>query len=312
MRVPLLALVASIFVCLHASQVHAQQVSTAILPDTIHVGDVITAAIRVVVPRGAVVSFPDSLVVPQDIENAGQRVIRTDTAAGAEQITAQFPLAGWRPGAHALPPVTYAIDGRAYVVSFDSLRITSVLPPDTSGIKPQPLKSVMGGTRVWWPWILALLVLLLIGALLYWWWRRRNRVVAALVVVPARPARDVALERLDAARAAGYVERGSMKEFYSEVSDALRTYVASIDYLLSSDLTTSEMAGRIRRRGADPAAVELLTLLGAADLVKFARHRPGAAEAMDEWTRVRAWISDAPWPPGSGEANAATSALEAA
>lgn len=286
----------------------APKVRTAIIPDTIHVGDVITAAVRVMVPRGSTVSFPDSLVVTQDVENAGQRIVRADTTGEGVQYTAAYSIAAWRPGSYALPPVTYNVNGVAYSSAFDSVRIVSVLPQDTTGIKMKPLKSVLGGTRVWWPWILALVLLLLIGALAYWWWRRRNRVEKVVPLIPSRPAREVALERLDAAKAGGLVESGKLKEFYSEVADALRAYVADVDPSLSTDLTTSEVAARIRARGTDANAVELLTLLGAADLVKFARRQPRAAEAYDEWARVRKWVAEVTWPPVTATGSAQVAA----
>jgi hypothetical protein len=277
------------------AQQFAPTIRTAVVPDTIHVGDVITAAVRVTVPPGATVAFPDSLTLPLDFENAGERVLKADTTPTGIQVTATYPLAAWRPGAHFIGAVPLTINGAQYDASFDSVRIASVLPPDTTGLQPKPLKSVIGGTRVWWPWIVALLLLLAL-VLLYWLSRHRDR-AEEVPVIPARPAREVALERLDDARTSGMVERGELKEFYSAVSDALRAYIAAVDPLLSSDLTTSEVAGRIRVRGVDPAAAEMLTLLGAADLVKFARRMPRAAEAHDEWLRVRKWVADTRWPP---------------
>jgi hypothetical protein len=276
--------------------VQAQAPRTAILPDTIHVGDVITAAIRFTVPRDAKVAMPDSLTLQPDLENAGARVIKADTTPQGIQITAEYPIAGWRPGAYALPVIPYTVNGAAYAATFDSLRIASVLPADTTGVQPKPLKSVLGGDRVWWPWLL-LLLLLLAAALAYWWWRRRGRNDVETPVIPMRPAREIAIERLEHARASGMVERLEMREFYGETSDALREYIAAIDPEMSTDLTTSEVAAVVRRRGADATGVELLTLLGAADLVKFARRLPRTAEAYEEWSRVRKWVDEAVWPP---------------
>jgi hypothetical protein len=239
------------------------------------------------------------MMLPLDLENAGSRVIRVDTANGGTQVTATFPIAGWRPGAYALPPVPYTIDGVAYQATFDTLRIQSVLPADTAGIKPKPLKDVMGGDRVWWPWLLGALLLAL-AAIAYYLWRRRARNIVA-APGPARPPREVALEKLDAARNAGLLERGDAKGFYTCMTDALRGYVAAIDGSMSMDLATSEIAGRMRARGPDPAGVELLTMLGAADLVKFARRNPSSDEAMREWSRVRAWVAEAVWPPRTAQ-----------
>jgi hypothetical protein len=279
----------------HAAR--AQSVRTATLPDTITVGDVARAAVRVTVPRNAVVTFPDSLVLPAELENAGDRTITIDTSATGLEITAEYAVAGWRPGAHALPVVPFTIDGVTYAATFDSMRIQSVLPADTTGIKPKPLKAVLGGTRVWWPILALLLALLVVAAIAYVIWRRRANRIVELPAAPRRPARDLALDRLQRARDAGLVERGDMKQFYSEMSDALREYVAAVDASLTTDLTTTELTLATRRRGATAAAVDLVTLLRSADMVKFARRVPDPAEAYDVWARARAWVSDVTWPP---------------
>ncbi len=288
---------AVIMIALAASPSDPQEPArSAILPDTIAVGDVARVAVRVTVKPGSVVVFPDSLVLPLEIENAGDRTITVDTTAAGIALTATYAIAAWRPGSHALPALSYTVDGTPYTVSLDSLRIQSVLPADTAGIKPKPLKPVLGANRVWWP-ILALIAALLAIAAIVWYVRRRRRIPVAVPIIPRRPAREVALDRLERARANGHVERGDLKTFYSEISEAMREYVAAVDLTVTPDLTTAEAAAALRARGTDAAAVELLTLLGAADLVKFARRTPRVADAYAEWTRAQRWVADVQWPP---------------
>ena len=290
---------ACVLLCADTAVGRAQTVPvrTAVVPDTITVGDVFHAAVRVHVPLGSAVEFPDSLVLPTELENAGDRVLRADTTASAIEFTALYPMAAWRPGAHAMPPITFTVNGAPQSAAFDSLRIASVLPADTTGIEAKPLKPVVGGTRVWWPYLLALLALLIAAAMIYRAWRKLREAVEVQEPVPARPARVVALERLEHARAAKLVEHGDIDGFYTEISGALRWYVAEIDPMIGQDLATSEIAAVLRRRGADAAGIELLTLLAAADLVKFARRSPTPSDAYADWTRITQWVSDAPWPP---------------
>ena len=275
----------------------ALDVRTGLLPDSITVGDVFQAAVRITIPAGANVVFPDSLVLPPELENAGDRRIRLDTTAAGVDMTVLYPMAAWRTGAHAVPPVLFMVNGTQHSAGFDSLRISSVLPADTAGIEAKPLKPVVGGTRVWWPYLLALLGLLIVAAMVYRAWRKLREAVPVETPVPVRSPRVVALERLEAARSSRMVERGQLYEFYSEISAALRWYVAAVDPAIGQDLATSEIAAVLRRRGADAAGIELLTLLASADLVKFARRAPTAAEAHADWSRVTQWVSDAPWPP---------------
>ena len=282
----------------YAPSARAQQVRTALVPDSITVGDVVRAAVRVSAPLNATVVLPDSMPLPIEVENAGKRVLTIDTTADGIEVTAQYQIAAWRPGAHALLPIPFTVNGVAYTATFDSLRIRSVLPADTTGIQPKPLKAVLGATRVWWPWIVAAILLLAIAAVAWWLYLKRRRPAAeAAAPVVTIPPRELALGLLDRALAAGLVARGDFKQFYSEVTDALRGYAAAIDPALSQDLTTSEVAALLRRRGAEPAGIELLTLLGAADLVKFAKREPRSGDSMAEWTRARRWVAEVTWPP---------------
>jgi hypothetical protein len=269
--------------------------------------------------------FPDSLEMPADVENAGRRELRLDTAGGARWVTAIYPLAAWRPGEVELPAATVLLRSlagtREVQADFAPFHIESVLPADTAGIEPKPLRDVFGANRVWWPILLALLLLLLLLVAL-WIIRRRRRPAQTIVLAPARPPREVVLEELDRIRALGLVEAGDVKVFYTLVSDALRRYVATIEPAWSQDLTTTELSVRMRAQvradqarrllaapagsagvavaaPADAGIARLIGILGSADLVKFARRRPQATEALTEWGAARRWAESFDWPPAA-------------
>lgn len=292
-----------------AQPVTAQEVRTAVLPEDITVGDVFHAVIRVngAGERGA--AFPDSLELPPDLELAGRRTVRRDTIDGALAWTALYPLTAWRTGDYELPAAevrtTEGGRARSAAARFPAFRVRSVLPADTAGIEPKPAKDVLGGNRVWWPIVLGLLLLLLALAALLYWLRRRRRARPAPVHVEVELApRERALQALDAARTSGALEAGDSKRFYTEVSDALRNYLEAVDPRFGLDLTTTELAAELRAAGREERTVELRRVLQSADLVKFARRRPSAATALDEWQRARAWVESFE-PPVAPEARAA-------
>ena len=294
-----------------ASFVGAQQPRAAVVPGTITVGDVFHAAVRMALPEGARLAVPDTLELVADVEQAGMREIRVDTTNGAREATVLYPLAAWRPGTYELPPASLRlIDGQrdtTMSVAFPAFEVTSVLPADTAGIEPKPAKDVLGANRLWWPLLLALLIAALIATALYIWWKRRRGADVPVVFTPAVPPLEVALAELAALRREGLIERGELREFYERLTVTLRHFAAAVEPRWSVDLTTSELAPRLRAEAGLQDALELTRILGEADMVKFARAqavRDGAARDLDS---ARAWVEriGAPPPAPSGEAKAA-------
>jgi hypothetical protein len=287
------------------------RVNSAVVPQTITVGDVFQAAVRIELPSGTAVAFADSLALPANVETAGRRVIQVDTTAeGRIAFTAAYPLTAWRPGDVTLPVTRLVVRSPpgdrpqqqttqrddTISVTFPAFDIESVLPGDTTGIEPKPAKDVLGANRVWWPFLVAGALLLALLFALYVWRKRRRPV---MVVAPAAvvPPRDRALAALEAARASGMVERGELKGFYTTVTDAVRAYVQALDGRWGRELTTSELAGRMSGTGIGADALSLIGLLGSADLVKFARRQPPPTEAYAEWGAARRFVESFDWPP---------------
>lgn len=280
----------------------AQQIRTAVVPETVTVGDVFRAAVRVDLPAGYQVEAPDSLPVAGDLENAGPRREAVDTLPdGGQRLTVSYPLTAWRPGPASLPAVPIRIIGpeenRVVEATLPVLTVRSVLPPDTSRIQPRPLKDVLGGIGTVWPLIIAALAMLSAGEALGFWLIRRHRRPTAAPVRPSAPPKERALAALDRAANAGLIEAGDFKAFYSLVTEAVRHYLAELDPGWGADLTTSELIARFRRDVDEPTASALRRVLDAADLVKFARRVPTATEAIAEWRAARDWVAAFDWPP---------------
>lgn len=280
-----------------ASSLDAQTVSTAVVPQTITVGDVFHAAVRVELPPGAEAAFPDTLDLPDaDIEAAARVRVQADSGATGRGVTALYPLTAWRANEEVqLPDLAFTVrtaEGGTSTVtaSFPAFTLSSVLPADTAGIEPKPAKDVWGASRLWWPILVAIGVVVLLALLAWYLWRRRQPREIEAEPAPRIPPRQRALERLAHARSAGYVERGELKPFYTELTAALRGYLEAIEPHLGADLTTGELALHARRHGAPSVLLELIRILGRSDLVKFARARPTPAEAYGDLDAARRWI----------------------
>ncbi|HUF50516.1 MAG TPA: hypothetical protein VMN60_06770 [Longimicrobiales bacterium] len=286
-------LLPALFLLLCAGAASAQRPTSAVVPQSITVGDVFHAAVRIELPPRTDVLAPDSLPLPADLELAGRREIRYDTAGGRRVATILYPLTAWRPTQYELPVITLRLVGdgasSSVTVALPGFAVTSVLPLDTTGIEPRGAKDVFGANRLWWPLLLALLLAAAIAIGLYMWWRRR-RPVAEEVVVPAVPPRAAVLAALDALERDGLIERGELRLFYIRLTEALRHFAAALEPRWSVDLTTTELAQRMRAAQGAAAAVDLVRILGTGDMVKFARARADAATARADLGAARAWV----------------------
>lgn len=279
---------------------------TAIVGDSVRVGDVVPVAIRVVVDRGQRVAWPDTLPLAGDeLENVARVRERVDTLPdGRLEMTAVYSVTPWRTGELALPDLPLRVvrgneSVRDMTTALPSLDVVSVLPADTAGVEPRPAKDVIGRNWALWPFLLALLAILAIIAGIIWWRRRRAAAAGVVPLEPPVPPRERVLARLQEARDARLVETGAMKEFYSQVSDALRDYLAAIGPGWGEDLTTTELLARFRAQVGPEETRALGQLLRSADQVKFARCEPDPATAHREWDAARAWVLGFRWPPGA-------------
>ncbi|MBD0319562.1 MAG: hypothetical protein ICV87_04465, partial [Gemmatimonadetes bacterium] len=228
----------------------AAQVRTAVSPREATVGDRITSVAELPVPAGARLEVRFASGDTLRVQSIG--AVRVTAGAGTARATAT--LVAWTPG----PATTVAANARIVAADgtsrtvplrFPVPAIRSVLPADTSGLKPRGPKDVVGpDRRIDWRLVaIGAAVAVWLGVLLYWLRRRRRRPRPQPIVAP-RDAREQALEALEAARASGLAE-GDRRAFYTLVSGALRGFAHAIRPRWSPDLTTTELERRMEKDG---------------------------------------------------------------
>jgi hypothetical protein len=113
--------------------------------------------------------------------------------------------------------------------------------------------------------------------------RRRLRArKPAAPAAPPRPAHEVAMEKLD--RLGGLLaEGGDLRQFYFELSEAIREYLGGRFGFDSLEMTTEELVAAMRRVPLDHArgvvSGEIEGWLSGCDLVKFAKVSPSDEQA---------------------------------
>ena len=272
----------------------AAQVRTAVSPREVTVGDRITSVIEMPVPAGSRLEVRLASGDTLRVEAVGP--VRVAAGAGTTRATAT--LVAWTPGPASTVAANariVAADGtsRTVPLRFPVPAVRSVLPADTSKLKPKGPKDVIGpDRRIDWRLVaIGAAVAVWLGVLLYWLRRRRRRPRPQPIVAP-RDAREQALEALDAARASG-LANGEARAFYILVSDALRGFALAIRPRWSPDLTTTELERRMEKDGVAARDIApLRSVLHTADLAKFGRYPIPADTALRDWEEARRWVEE--------------------
>lgn len=155
-----------------------------------------------------------------------------------------------------------------------------------------------------------------VGFLAYRVWKRRHfRVPGVPPGMPREPADIRALRDLDALLAEGLVERGEIKPFCVRLAEIGKGFLGELTDLPLLERTTRECVRALARCRLPRERTRWFgPWLNHLDLVKFAKHRPGAADLAQLSAELRAAILEAarereappPLPPSTGPLPAAS------
>lgn len=275
-----------------------------------HVGDPITLTVTAVSRRGVPVNLPNVVeLAPFSLLARSEN----DTDLGDGHVRRQFILqvAAYEPGTPSIPAVEVTYLGAGGAVRQVRTQPIEVKIASLIANEPEPaLREDAAPVAVWkrdltLVYVAGGVLAAAIGALVTYLIVRRLR---SRVVVrpgpPPRPAHEVALERLDRLGAYGFLENADNRPFYFAVSEVIRDYLGGRYQFDSLELTTDELMTALERRtGALPVLTEIKVWLSSADLVKFAKVSPTAAEARGA-LEVAIRIVETTRPRGEGTAAA--------
>jgi len=130
---------------------------------------------------------------------------------------------------------------------------------------------------------IALAVALLLAGVIYllvrYLHKRGKRISDLFKPAPPVPAHIVAIEALEKLRDEKLWQNNKHKQYYSGLSDILRTYLAGRFEVGAMEMTTDEISDALREVDIEQKSkMDLLSVLRDADLVKFAKATPEANE----------------------------------
>ncbi|HVR64510.1 MAG TPA: BatD family protein [Polyangia bacterium] len=251
-----------------------------------HVGDVFTLVVTAISKRGVPVNLPSTLdLAPFSLLDRKEN----ESDLGDGRVRREFALgvAAYEPGEVEIPAVEVTYLGKGGEVRTAktepvAITIKSLIANDPEPTLKDAAPPVVVMQRNWLLlYVAAALAAAALGALVAWLVIRRLRARAsARPGPPPRPPHEIALERLDRLGAYGFLENADNRPFYFAVSEVIREYLGARFGFDSLELTTDELVAELHRRAERELVLgEIEGWLSAADLVKFAKISPSAAES---------------------------------
>ena len=197
-------------------------------------------------------------------------------------ITHEYTITSFDSALYYLPPMPVRVDSTIYRSNALALMVyTMVVPLDPEN--PDAFfgpNDVMKAPFVWSDWygvIVRIVLLILIGFLLVYLVKRffdNKPIVRRVKVEPKLPPHQLAMQEMERIKGEKIWQQGRAKEYYTELTDALRTYIKERFGFDALEMTTSEIIDKLLEVKDREALADLKKLLQTADLVKFAKHSP--------------------------------------
>ncbi|MDX1470117.1 MAG: BatD family protein [Flavobacteriaceae bacterium] len=258
------------------------QVSSEIDTTSIKIGEEILYKIQVETDTTDLVIFPEGQTfIPLEVIESYD--IDTTLSGKTFTLIKRYGLTQFDSGRYTIPPQKILIGDKIF--NTDSLRVeVNPVKVDTTeqGLYDiKPIIEVNAPSSNWWLYLLIVLVLIGLAAFAIYWfvWRKKPLTEEEeIALLPPYDRAKLALKKLDESH---YLEREELKEYYSELTLAIRRYLDEQVYDHSLESTTDQLILRLQllKEGnqidLSPATIKNIeSILRRADLVKFARSKP--------------------------------------
>ncbi|MDR0962179.1 MAG: BatD family protein [Mediterranea sp.] len=196
------------------------------------------------------------------------------------ELTQEYLVTSFDSALYYIPPMEVRVDSQAYRSNPLTLKVYTV-EVDTVNVDhyfgPKP---VMKPPFVWSDWYGALtcLSLHIPFSLLFLYLIKRimdnKPIIRKVKVTPKLPPHQLAMKEIERIKSEKSWQKEEPKAYYTELTDALRTYIRDRFGFNALEMTSAEIIEHLREVKEPEAMAELKELFLTADLVKFAKHRP--------------------------------------
>ncbi len=229
-------------------------------------------------------SYRDTLVAGVEVLEVAQPDTQFLNDKERLLIKQEYTITSFDSALYYLPPMIVEVDGQEYASRPLALKVYSV-PLDTIMAGPAfGLKDPMRPDFVWSDWYglmaASFLAIPLLILLFYLILRLRDNkpIIRRIKVEPKIPPHELAMKEIERVKSEKVWQKGRSKDYYTELTDILRTYMRDRFGFNALEMTSAEIIDQLTEFGSKEDIKELHILFSTADLVKFAKHNPDMTE----------------------------------
>ncbi|WP_395042802.1 BatD family protein, partial [Flavobacterium sp.] len=282
-----------IYFFLIPSSLFAQKVTTSIDTTRNKIGAEFKLTIK------ASISNKDKVIFPKDKNFGALEVIESykiDTIKSNDsyELIKKYGLTQFDSGRYTIPKIPILINGKS--IFSDSINI------EVSNVKVDTLKQKMFDIKTiekvkietnYWVYIIPIIILLALLLLVFWLFKKyKNRPKKELEIVYKTPI-EKATSLLQSLEKKELWQNGEVKEYYSQLTDIVRTYIEEEIQIPAMESTTSELIFSLKKVASQKkmklnseTLKNLEKVLKQADLVKFAKVKPLDFEIEEDKKRI--------------------------
>lgn len=260
-------------------------------------------------PYGQQLSTRDSLSIINDsLYSDPQKLevlldFKLDTISiknGISELEAKLMLTSFDSGYYKLPSPIIVVIGKDNLP--DTLKLGSpflkvaTVAVDTSSFKPFDIKGQIKypiTIQEVIPWLIGFILILIIAYVIFRYikYRRENKDFFGKAIVKD-PPHIVALRELDLIRKQKLWQSGKEKQYYTGITDVIRTYIENRYSVNAMEKTSKEIMYELQEKHIeDNLYKDLCDLFNVADLVKFAKYNPTITDNEEAIPRAVRFIN---------------------
>jgi hypothetical protein len=259
--------------------------STSFDRDSIMIGEQVQWTLKATIDRSIDAFFPviDSITDGRIELLKNNRLDTLQTSSNNITVQHTYVITSFDEGVYTLPEIPLLLrhrDGKLDTAYFERLSLlVKTVPIDTTSFEPYDIKMPITYPITFMevlPWAASgLAVLVLIALVIYIIIRRRQHKPIFFKPKPKEPPHVIALRELDKIKAEKLWQSNKVKQYYTRVTDVLRTYMEERYKMQAMEQTSEEILQALKSiQLPDELMDKLRELLSVSDLVKFAKYQP--------------------------------------